>query len=518
MYLPIKQIINFYPPQADYVLEVLLLGSISCLSNITITTTYKLPKPIFDSIYPTYSPLKGGTKLQLNGNEFGVGDFYCVFDGEKFNTFNENGLLYCKTPSKQITGVYTVQIYNTVFGDLENFTIEYYNAIFEEAYVLNQQILSPIQVFGSGFINTSITKCRINDGNRKEFVIGYYIGTNTIYCNYTVKKQESHVYYVSVSLNDQQYEDTLPLVIEIIEESPQFLSIVVFLEFFSMIFMSIVTIQIFVKKDKAKEEKNNELGKLQCVEEISSTSSGVVWKGNWKNVEVAIKIIPIRHINEETIAGLKIEERRMREMHNKFIAQVYGSGVVDGLSVVCMELCEGGLSDLLHSGKIPKTSRLKILRSIAKGMDYLHSYLNVVHGNLKTTNILISHVDQVKLSDFGICRVARGCDLDYESAQYIAPEVLNGEETTMASDIYSYGIIMWEVATLKIPYDGNVGLAIAMNVLNYGLRPKIDKNHNEYFFNLVESCWDELPDIRPSFESVVMLFKGHKDKFMFLNE
>lgn len=123
---------------------------------------------------------------------------------------------------------------------------------------------------------------------------------------------------------------------------------------------------------------------------------------------------------------------------------------------------------------------LKLAMGIAYGMAYLHSKKPpLIHRDLKSANLLVDESYTIKISDFGLCRVrayAQTMTGNCGTYQWMAPEILNNSHYTEKADIYSYGIVLWELLSRECPYTKLDGIQVAMAVLNKGARPEIPTN------------------------------------------
>src|SRR3954454_13909093 len=146
---------------------------------------------------------------------------------------------------------------------------------------------------------------------------------------------------------------------------------------------------------------------------------------------------------------------------------------------------------------------------IARSLSSLHK-CNLVHGDFHSGNMLLQSHKYAYISDFGLCRPA---DKPTKSGEvygilpYISPEVLRGRPYTKAADIYSFGIVMWEMtsgypAFNKIPHDLSLSLAICR-----GLRPEIVEGTELEYSDLMKKCWDPDPNKRPTAENLIEYFK-----------
>ena len=150
--------------------------------------------------------------------------------------------------------------------------------------------------------------------------------------------------------------------------------------------------------------------------------------------------------------------------------------------------------------------KLKILIHIVEGLGHLHKQ-KIIHRDLHSKNILCDNDDDVVISDLGISKSAMESTDDnkrFGIVSYMAPEILQGKEYTTASDIYSFGIIMWELMTGRKPFwDQNDNVELMIKIRD-GLRPPIITNAPKDYIELMQECWDYDPNKRP------MAVKIHK--------
>ncbi|POG74042.1 kinase-like domain-containing protein [Rhizophagus irregularis DAOM 181602=DAOM 197198] len=144
--------------------------------------------------------------------------------------------------------------------------------------------------------------------------------------------------------------------------------------------------------------------------------------------------------------------------------------------------------------------KLKILRYIAEGLDHLHNQ-DIIHRDLHSGNILCENEDDVVISDLGISKSALGSTNDsnvYGIIPYMAPEILQGKEYTTSSDIYSFGMIMWELMTGRLPFeDQTKDVGLVSKICYDGLLPPIIANAPKDYIELIQKCWNSDPIKRP---------------------
>eukprot|EP00727_Mastigamoeba_balamuthi_P004760 m51a1_g14282 putative serine threonine kinase (344) ;mRNA; r:379728-382359 len=166
----------------------------------------------------------------------------------------------------------------------------------------------------------------------------------------------------------------------------------------------------------------------------------------------------------------------------------------------------GNLYQLLSSGpRLDKQHGIAVLASTCSALTYLH-LCNIVHGDLKSSNILLNKKMDVKLSDFGLTAVktANKTSTLCGTIAWMAPEVLSSAVYSEASDVYSFGIVMHEVLTCEVPFRGLNKVAAARDILD-GKRPQIPSKLGAYGGNYVElmcRCWHQQPSERPAFKKI----------------
>ena len=146
---------------------------------------------------------------------------------------------------------------------------------------------------------------------------------------------------------------------------------------------------------------------------------------------------------------------------------MYDVGVENGIYYIVMELVEGvTLKKYIEKrGKLPYKEAVSIAIQVANGMDAAHKH-NIVHRDIKPQNIIISKEGKVKVTDFGIAKVASTATINTSasmgSVHYISPEQARGGYSDERSDIYSLGITLFEMLTGTVPFDGDTAVSVAV--------------------------------------------------------
>jgi serine/threonine protein kinase len=144
----------------------------------------------------------------------------------------------------------------------------------------------------------------------------------------------------------------------------------------------------------------------------------------------------------------------------------------------------------------------------ARGMAYLHSgNPPVLHRDLKSANLLLDESYTTKVCDFGLSRLKaqeRSMTGNCGTVQWMAPEVLANMSYNEKADVYSFGIICWELLTRECPYDGMTAIQCALAVLNRDKRPEIPKWCPPSLHALIKACVKKEPSMRPTFEQILL--------------
>lgn len=149
----------------------------------------------------------------------------------------------------------------------------------------------------------------------------------------------------------------------------------------------------------------------------------------------------------------------------------------------------------------------RVASGAARGMNYLHcGRPAVLHRDLKSANILLDESYNAKVADFGLSRLTaktRSMTGNCGTVQWMAPEVLASETYAEPCDVYSYGIILWELLVRQCPYEGMSAIQCALAVLNNDSRPEIPQWCPPAFAALIASCLRKDPASRPTFSQIL---------------
>lgn len=260
---------------------------------------------------------------------------------------------------------------------------------------------------------------------------------------------------------------------------------------------------------------------LEEIRVLGSGTYGSVFHGKWKGSDVAIKRIKASCFagrpseRERLIADFWKEAFLLSSLHHPNVVSFYGI-VRDGpdgtLATVTEFMINGSLKQYLQKKDrtIDRRKRLIIAMDAAFGMEYLHGK-NIVHFDLKCENLLVNmrdpHRPVCKIGDLGLSKVKQHTLVSggvRGTLPWMAPELLSGKSNMVTEkiDVYSFGIVMWELLTGEEPYSDKHCASIIGGIVNNTLRPQIPTWCDPEWKSLMESCWAPEPAERPSFSEI----------------
>jgi len=249
------------------------------------------------------------------------------------------------------------------------------------------------------------------------------------------------------------------------------------------------------------------------IEEIGSGTYGSVWKGKWHSTNVAIKKLILNDTNEndlnKQIEEFKSEIKLMINLRShKNVIQLYG--ICYNPILIVLEFMENGnlLNLLKKKGKeFENELRNKIIKGIIAGMIHLHKE-GIIHRDLSSRNILLNDNFESKISDFGYSRILKSSNNNEEIGQtksevgplrWMSPESLNQKIYSKSSDIWSFGVLIWECLNSgKTPYEEYDSFQAAHLVANGSLKLELPINKPK-FSSLMNQCFQINPKQRPTF-------------------
>ncbi|KAJ0984482.1 hypothetical protein J5N97_002838 [Dioscorea zingiberensis] len=248
---------------------------------------------------------------------------------------------------------------------------------------------------------------------------------------------------------------------------------------------------------------------------IGLGSFGEVYHGEWHGTEVAIKKFLHQDISGDALEEFKSEVRIMKRLRHPNVVLFMGAVTrVPNLSIVTEFLPRGSLFRLIHrpNNQLDERRRLKMALDVARGMNYLHNCTPmIVHRDLKSPNLLVDKSWVVKVCDFGLSRMKHSTFLSSRStagtAEWMAPEVLRNEPSDEKCDVFSFGVILWELCTLQQPWGGMNPMQVVGAVGFQYRHLDIPDDMDPAIADIIIKCWQTNPRLRPSFSEIMAALK-----------
>ncbi|XP_016297794.1 mitogen-activated protein kinase kinase kinase 9-like [Sinocyclocheilus anshuiensis] len=261
-----------------------------------------------------------------------------------------------------------------------------------------------------------------------------------------------------------------------------------------------------------------DFSELALEEMIGVGGFGKVYHAIWKGMEVAVKAArrdPDEDVSQ-TLESVRQEAKLFAMLSHPNIMGLLGVCLQEPNLCLVMEYARGGpLNRALAGKRIPPHTLVDWAVQIARAMLYLHcqAIVPVIHRDLKSSNILIlERVENddlsnktLKVTDFGLAREWHRTTKMSAAGTYawMAPEVIRSSTFSKGSDVWSYGVLLWELLTGEVPFRGIDGLAVAYGVAMNKLSLPIPSTCPEPFARLMEDCWNVDPHARPPFTSIL---------------
>jgi serine/threonine protein kinase/tetratricopeptide (TPR) repeat protein len=213
------------------------------------------------------------------------------------------------------------------------------------------------------------------------------------------------------------------------------------------------------------------VGRYQIIEELGSGGMGKVYKAYDAEVKekVAIKLLrPEIAADQRTIERFRNELKLARRVRHPRVCQMFDLGQDKGAYYIAMEYVSGEdlKSFLRRSKELAVGTAITIAKQICEGLAEAHK-IGVVHRDLKPSNIMIDREGNARIMDFGIARSLEakkitGAGVMIGTPEYMSPEQVEGKDTDPRSDIYSLGVILFEMVTGRLPFEGDTALSVAV--------------------------------------------------------
>jgi tRNA A-37 threonylcarbamoyl transferase component Bud32 len=254
-----------------------------------------------------------------------------------------------------------------------------------------------------------------------------------------------------------------------------------------------------------------DVSKITLGKRIGKGSFGEVYQGTYLGTDVAVKKILTNKISPEFMQEFAREAALMRDLRHPNVVQFLGAAMEEpDICIVTEYMSKGSLYHLLHDPKVSiswETVR-KVALDAARGMAYLHLRTPaIIHRDLKSHNLLVDDNWKVKVCDFGLSKIAVDMQATMTACGtpcWTAPEILRNSRYTTKADVFSYGIVLWELVTREEPFAGMPAFQVIFAVGTKGVRLPLPSVCPPELIKLIVSCWQEDPALRPPFSDIII--------------
>jgi len=264
-----------------------------------------------------------------------------------------------------------------------------------------------------------------------------------------------------------------------------------------------------VATDRAPEIRSEE---IEIGDKFGGGCFGSVYKGKCRGATVAIKQLHKQDLDSKILEDFRKEVDILTQMRHPNVVLFMGACTEQHkLTIVC-ELLKENVNDLIQKNKdMSLDKRLLLAKGAAAGMAWLHgANPQIIHRDLKPANLLVDEHWNVKVCDFGLSQVKLP-EVKIKDGKsvpgtplWMAPEVLMGKQVDSKADVYSFGLVLWEIITgqaLFPHHDNYASFKKAIVVDNE--RPPMPENIHPALRKLMEDCWDKEPNVRPTFTQIL---------------
>lgn len=249
-------------------------------------------------------------------------------------------------------------------------------------------------------------------------------------------------------------------------------------------------------------------GRYELLEKVGGGGMAIVYKAKCHLLKryVAVKILrPELVENEEFIARFKRESQAAASLSHHNIVNVYDVGQEEDIHYIVMEYVNGETLKeyIIRNGRLDSMEAVRITLQICSALSHAHKR-NIVHRDIKPQNILMDREGSVKVADFGIARAVTSATVTMAGANiigsvyYFSPEQARGGYIDKKSDIYSLGIVLYEMVTGIVPFEGDSAISVAIKHIQEKVKPPGEVNPNipVGLQHIIEKAIEKEPDSR----------------------
>ncbi|KAL1822431.1 hypothetical protein DCAR_0310241 [Daucus carota subsp. sativus] len=272
------------------------------------------------------------------------------------------------------------------------------------------------------------------------------------------------------------------------------------------------------------DEWTIDLRKLNMGQAFAQGAFGKLYKGTYNGEDVAIKLLerPEHDLERAQLMEQQFQQEVMMlaTLKHSNIVRFIGGCRKPMVWCIVTEYAKGGsVRQFLakrQNRAVPLKLAVKQALDVARGMEYVHA-LGYIHRDLKSDNLLISADKSIKIADFGVARIevqTEGMTPETGTYRWMAPEMIQHRQYTHKVDVYSFGIVLWELITGMLPFQNMTAVQAAFAVVNKGVRPNIPVDCLPVLGEIMTRCWDSNPDVRPPFTEVVRMLEYAETEVM----
>ncbi|KAF7084009.1 hypothetical protein CFC21_087715 [Triticum aestivum] len=269
-----------------------------------------------------------------------------------------------------------------------------------------------------------------------------------------------------------------------------------------------------------------DLGRLDMGVPFAQGAFGKLYRGTYIGEDVAIKLLEKPENDMERAQSLEqqfVQEVMMLStLRHPNIVRFIGACRKSIVWCIITEYAKGGsVRQFLakrQNKSVPLRLAVKQALDVARGMAYVHA-LGFIHRDLKSDNLLIAADRSIKIADFGVARIevkTEGMTPETGTYRWMAPgwsfcvcrEMIQHRPYDHKVDVYSFGIVLWELITGMLPFTNMTAVQAAFAVVNKGARPAIPHDCLPSLTHIMTRCWDANPEVRPPFTEIVCMLEN----------
>ncbi|MQM12255.1 hypothetical protein Taro_045170 [Colocasia esculenta] len=266
------------------------------------------------------------------------------------------------------------------------------------------------------------------------------------------------------------------------------------------------------------DEWTIDLRKLNMGMPFAQGAFGKLYRGTYQGEDVAVKLLERPENNPERAQFMEQqfaqEVMMLATLKHPNVVRFIGACKKPMVWCIVTEYAKGGsVRQFLtkrQNRSVPLKLAVKQALDVARGMAYVHE-LGFIHRDLKSDNLLIFGDKSIKIADFGVARIevqTEGMTPETGTYRWMAPEMIQHRPYNHKVDVYSFGIVLWELITGMLPFQNMSAVQAAFAVVNKGVRPIIPPDCLPMLGEIMSRCWDANPDVRPTFAEVVRLLEN----------